>query len=226
MAKLDYGIFTKGRNKFGPAVTYVRGGVQVTREYVKDVRNPRTPGQMLQRAKFSELNRISNAFKPAITIGLANVKRADQTARNKWYQLNKEHMSGDRPSEVEFDFTQAVIALGGAVLPGFAAARAEDALTVDVSWVPNTDVPGAGSNDKVYIAAFQRDSLACVLSRPILRSAAAGALNVPSGWSGMRVHVYAFIVAAEDQFEEVSGAMLVEKGECSHSVYLGSVTII
>lgn len=226
MAKLNYGIFTKGRNKFGPAVTYIRGGVQVSREYVKDVRNPRTPGQLLQRAKFGELNRVSNALKPAITIGLANVKRADQTARNKFYQLNKGKISGNTPSEVEVQYDQLVLAQGGAILPGFGSARADEALTVDITWVANSDVPGAGLRDKVYIVLYQRDTNVAVLGGPFLRSAATGSINVPSGWSGMRCYVYGFVIADENHYEEVSGALMVEKGECSDSVYLGNVTII
>lgn len=226
MAKLNYGVFTKGRNKFGPAVTYIRGGVQVAREYVEKVRNPRTPGQLLQRAKFGELNRVSNALKPAITIGLANVKRADQTARNKFYQLNKGQVHGDFPSEVEVDYTQLTVAQGAAIVPGFSSAKTEEALTVDVTWVPNTDVPGAGSNDKVYLVVYQRDTNVAVLGGPFLRSAAAGSITVPSGWSGMRCYVYGFVVAAENHFEQVSGALMVEKGECSDSVYLGNATII
>ena len=226
MAKLDYGIFTKGRNKFGPAVTYVRGGVQVTREYVKAVRNPRTKMQMLQRAKFSEMNRVSNAIKPAISIGLANVKRADQTARNKFYQLNKKAISGDFPDEVMFDYTQMIISQGGAVMAGFGSVRADEALTIDVTWVPNSDVTGAGSKDMVYLAVFQPDTKVCVLGGPFLRSAASGSVSVPSGWSGMRVHAYAFIVANEDHYETVSGVKMVEKGECSDTAYLGSTTVI
>lgn len=226
MAKLNYGVFTKGRNKFGPAVSYIRGGVQVVREYVKDVRNPRTPGQLLQRAKFGELNRVSNALKPALTIGLANVKRADQTARNKFYQLNKGLVHGATPSEVEVDYTQLVVAQGGAILPGFSTARAEDVGTVDITWVPNSDVPGAGSTDKVYVVLYQRDSNATILGGPYLRSAATATVEVPTSWSGMRCYVYAFVVAAEDHYETVSGAMMVEKGECSHSVMLGTVTIV
>lgn len=226
MAKLNYGIFTKGRNKFGPAVTYIRGGIQVTREYVKDVRNPRTPGQILQRTKFGELNRVSNALKPGITIGLANVKRADQTARNKFYQLNKGLVHGDTPGEVEVDYTQLALAQGGAIVPGFSAASADEALTVDVRWQPNTDVPGAGSTDKVYLVVYNRDTNVAVLGGPFLRSATAGSVSVPSGWSGMRAYVYGFVVAAEDHYEQVSGALMVEKGECSDSAFLGTVTVI
>lgn len=226
MAKLNYGIFTKGRNKFGPAVTYIRGGVQVTREYVKDVRNPRTPAQLLQRAKFGELNRVSNALKAGITIGLANVKRADQTARNKFYQLNKGLVSGATPSEVVVDYTQLILADGSAIVPGFSAARAENVGTVDITWTPNSDIPGAGSTDKVYFVLYQRDSNVAILSGPYLRSAAAATVEVPTSWSGMSCNVYGFVVAAEDHFENVSGALLVEKGECSHSAFLGKVTIV
>lgn len=226
MAKLDYGIFTKGRNKFGPAVTYVRGGVQVTREYVKDIRNPRTKAQLLQRAKFGELNRVSNALKPAVTIGLANVKRADQTARNKFYQLNKGLVHGDTPGEVEVDYSALTLSQGGAIVPGFGSARTEEALTVDVTWVPNSDVPGAGSKDMVYLVIYQRDTNVAVLGGPFLRSAAAGSVSVPSGWSGMRCYVYGFVVASENHYETVSGALMVEKGECSDTAYLGTATII
>lgn len=226
MAKLDYGVFTKGRNKFGPAVSYVRGGVQVVREYVKAVRNPRTKKQMLQRMKFSEMNKVSNAIKPAITIGLANVKRADQTARNKFYQLNKNAVSGDTPDEVMFDYTQMIISQGGAIMPGFGSVRADEALTIDVTWVPNSDVPGAGVRDMVYLAIFQPDTKACVLGGAFLRSAGAGSVSVPSGWSGMRVHAYGFAVADDDHYEEISGALMVEKGECTDTAYLGSTTVI
>jgi hypothetical protein len=226
MAKLDYGVFTKGRNKFGPAVSYIRGGVQVVREYVKNVRNPRTKKQMLQRMKFSEMNKVSNAVKPAITIGLANVKRADQTARNKFYQLNKNAVSGDTPDEVTFDYTQMIISQGGAIMPGFGSARADEALTIDVTWVANSDVPGAGVRDMVYLAVFQPDTKTCVLGGPFLRSAASGSVSVPSGWSGMRVHVYGFAVADEDHYETVSGAKMVEKGECTDTAYLGNATVI
>jgi hypothetical protein len=62
-------------------------------------------------------------------------------------------------------------------------------------------VTNSGSDDKVYLFVYQPDTGQSVLSTPVKRSERSITVAVPSEWSGMRVHLYGFVVGATESKE-------------------------
>ena len=217
MASFNLGILDGVNGKVGTVVGYKRFSKMFMRAYVSKVHNPRTKGQQLMRARFSELNLVARAFLPAFNIGLAGAaKQKHHTQSNDFMERNWDKVSGDTPAEVVVDYTQLVVSDGTLPMPGFGSVRTDEALTVDVTFVPNSDVYMADSHDQVYVFVFQPDTKSGVLSSAVLRSAGSVSISVPSGWSGMRIHAYGFAV----------GDGATNKGLNSSTAYLGSGTIV
>lgn len=225
MARTTKNVLGNQSGRIGQVVGMITDGVQLYRSYTDRVRNPRTKAQQLTRAKLGEFSLIARGFKSAIALGFKNSRKPLESVQNVFIRKNQSAMVGDTPSEIMFDYTQAKISEGAAVMAGFGSIRADEALTVDETFVPNSDIPGASSKDKVYMCLFQPDTKACVLSMGVLRSAGTISISVPSGWSGMKVHGYGFVVAAEDVYD-TNGVKLTSAGECSVTAYLGSATIV
>lgn len=225
MARTTKNVLGNQSGRIGQIVGMITDGVQLYRSYTDRVRNPRTKAQQLNRAKLGEFSLVARGFKSAIALGFKNSRKPLESVQNVFIRKNQSAMQGDTPAEVMFDYSQAKVSEGNAVLPGFGSLRCDEALTAEATFVPNSDVPGANSRDKVYLCVFQPDTKACVLSGGTLRSAAAVAVNVPSGWSGMRVQGYGFVVASEDVYD-TNGVKLTSAGECSMTAYLGSATIV
>lgn len=226
MAKLNYGILTRGRNKVGPVVYYQRGNEQIVREYVKHINDARTPSQLLARARFTALRSVARWFRIPASIGYHNILRGAQTPTSEFMKRNYQSVSGETPAETEVDFTMLTVSDGNCPSVGFNSASMEQALQVDVSFRADSDQPGASTNDNVYVFVYQADLNEGLLGAPVRRNAGRCSVTVPSGWSGMRVHVYGFVKAIMDNVDAETGIVLTNAGDCSRTTYLGSGTIV
>ena len=88
------------KGKVGNLILYTRKGSQITRAYQSDVKNPRTSGQMLQRAKFSNAVKfyqkaVQHFFKFAY-----QDQRANETAFNAFMRHNVDRACLLRKDEV------------------------------------------------------------------------------------------------------------------------------
>lgn len=216
MAKAYQGINGQFSGKVGPNVGRVRSGVQMLSIYQPKVRNPKTEKQLLHRAHFSLLGIVSRAFLPATKIGFAKAKGKLGSGFSHFMKKNWDAVSGSTPAEMDVDYAQLTVSDGLLPMPGFGSARMDEALTVDVSFTPNSDDEGASAADKVYIFVYQADGNVGVLSKPVLRSTGAVSMTVPIAWSGLKVHVYGFAVGDGPNNAEVR----------SESAYLGNGTIV
>lgn len=225
MARTTKNVLGNQSGRIGQVVGMVNDGVQLYRSYTDRIINPRTPKQQMARAKLSELSLVSRAFKTACSMGLKFIRKPLENIQNVFIRLNKSNISGDAPAEVVVDYTQLTIAKGNLPMPGFGSARADEALQVDVTWVPNDDIPGTSASDKVYIHLFQPDTKTGITSEGMNRSAGSAAVMVPSGWSGMRAHVYGFAIADADVFDN-NGTKIISANEPTETAYLGQVTIV
>ena len=217
MANNSLNVLGVMRGKIGNIVGIGRGSVQLYRAYLNKIKNPQTEGQLLTRARFAALGRVARAFSGAATLGFARSKKSIlSTGMSTFMRKNWSAVSGVTPQETEVDLTQLVVSDGNLPTPGFNSASMEQALQVDVTFRADSDQPDADASDKVYIAVYQADLNGCVLGSPVLRSAQRAAVTVPSGWSGMRVHVYGFAI----------GGGTKNNGMRSRTTYLGSGTIV
>ena len=101
MSKNSGGYMGIQIGKLGPAVGSMWKGRNVYRSYNPFVKNPRTPEQQLQRAKFSILTNLARVFSPASNYGFAYKAKAEgMTQRNIFIKLNKDALTYNDPDFV------------------------------------------------------------------------------------------------------------------------------
>jgi len=153
MGRIDL-VKTMGLSgRIGPVVAYVtKDGKQVFRSYVKP-RNPKTPKQKAQRAKFALANQALSPLHNAIGRGYPDVKNAYRTLVSKVYY---EAIVGAYP-DLRVDYSKIQLAAGKLQLPGDVSVRLDaDSHTAFFRWDPRLTSPSlpGSDNDKVNIVCF------------------------------------------------------------------------
>ena len=88
------------KGKVGNLILYTRKGSQITRAYQSDVKNPRTSGQMLQRAKFSNAVKFYQKAVQHFFRFAYQDQRANETAFNAFMRHNVDRACLLRKDEV------------------------------------------------------------------------------------------------------------------------------
>jgi len=220
MGKMKMGILGDFRNKIGTVVGQRwRAGQYTTRAYVKDVRNPNTAKQQLQRAKFSTLGKLAAEFQVASELGFRPLLSSKPTtAVAEFVKRNKAAVHANTVDSVTIDYADLVVAAGGLVNVRFGTPQFDTPQQVDVSFADNM---GSGIHtsltDIVYLFVYCPDAQCGILSDGVQRNEHSASVDVPAYWNGMKVHVYGFTVGADHDKKYT--------GRVSPSTYIGTGNI-
>lgn len=217
MAIYNAGYLSPIRKKLGNAVGRKWRTLDVLAVYQPFVSNPNTNAQQLVRCRFGGAATLSNALKRALLVGFAGICKGTKVPeRSMFIKKNWGSIHCDTPGTVTFDYTEMVIAEGALPECQFGNASFAEPLQVAVSMTDTSDIDGADSHDKVYLAVYDMESGTAVFSDGRnTRADESVSVNVPAYWNGHRVHVWGFAV----------GNGTDNKGVISNSRYLGSGTI-
>lgn len=220
MSKYSQGYMGPQIGKLGPAVGRRWRGKNVMVAYQEFVRNPKSLDQQKVRARFAKLTHMTTMFREICNIGFAAASQGTtMDGANLFVKRNWSNTSAVTPDEVTVNYSQLKLSEGALPTPSFGAPDFNTEGQVDVTWTANLGPLFAGSDDKVYIFVYQPDTNQCVMTYPYKREALAAAINVPSLWSGMKVHIWAFLVGNTDF---VDGEVETNKGMVSETIYVGT----
>lgn len=208
-------FFYQGTKKLGNAVGYSVKGKQLFRAYQGNVANPRSAGQIMQRAKFALLVERAQAIRPAIRKGfeyLSNVRKC--TPFNAFFHVNFPHVQGANPDSVALTPEDMIVSQGP-------LSNVFWSDTIDASTTPNVvslvvtdanlyDQSEAGS--KVYGVIYCEELQQGVMSAGANRMAGKIDIDVPHAWVGLEIHAYGFTASADGK-------------QASDSFYIGHTTI-
>ena len=139
------GIAGKGSGKYGASVWVVRKGQQIVREYVKNIDNPKSEGQVRQRARFKLMSQVTALMSPIVQ----NRPIDDESIRNAFARENAGAFSWDNEnSRAVVDMLGLSITSSSLGLPGLSAVVAASPLPVSLSRTPIESV------DAVFYAAY------------------------------------------------------------------------
>jgi hypothetical protein len=217
MAIYNAGYLSPIRKKLGNAVGRKWRTLDVLAVYQPFVSNPNTEAQQLVRARFGFAASLSNALKRALLLGFAGICKGTKVPeRSMFIKKNWATIHADTPDSITADYTEMVVAEGALPECQFGNASFAEPLQVAVSMTDTSDVEGADAHDKVYIAVYDPEAKAGVISDGRnTRADESASVNVPAYWNGHRVHVWGFAI----------GNGIDNKGVISNSRYLGSGTI-
>ncbi|MBO4587005.1 MAG: hypothetical protein J5677_04220 [Bacteroidales bacterium] len=216
MATVNRGILDGFFGKVGTVVGSFWKGIPVMRAYVRRVRDRKNESQQLVRARFITLGELSSAFLAALRLGFLNeAARNRVTESNIFVKKNWEAVQAATPDSVSIDYTALVVAKGPLHGVQFSAPQFDNPQQVSVVFDPNDELPMVDDNDDIYVFVYCPDSKSGVLGAPVKRSVGRATVDVPSYWSGMKVHAWGFAV----------GGGIDNAGAISDSAYLGSGNI-
>lgn len=217
-------------------------GRVILRAYQPDVKNPQTEAQVAQRTRFLTATALAAGFKDAL-MGLTTAAKSKEiTKRNLLVKtlckasngiINVGGWDGNTmTSSVDWEKIKLsrneVSTEVNVAQPSFS-----EESKVEVTWT------GGEANERVIVVVYQPDSNMALTG---IASANAGTLtvNTPTNWSGMPVHVYAYVMAfgtedsaisydswwsGNDTLAEAKKSQLESEAQYSATTYLGFGTI-
>ena len=189
-------------------------GVNILKALPASVRNPRTSAQMDNRERFKVLAQLAASFLAPSKIGLKTKAKSYGplvTVFDAFIKANQGAVSV-MGGEAEVDYGSLKCSVGSLPQAGFGNASFAEPGRVSVTYSTSADMPGADAQDKEYLFIYQPDTKQGILSAPALRTTGSLEVRVPSTWTGLTVHVFAFGV----------GDGRDNKGKHSDSCYIGT----
>ena len=213
MAIIKQGPYGGYSGKAGNLVGASWKGINYIRVMPASVANPRTPGQVNQRNKFSAVQDFVNLNLNFIKVGykfMANKMTAANAAQS---YLLKNAITGTAP-EFSVDPATALVSHGKlqGVMNGTASVNTGE---LTVNWQDNSARGNALATDQALLLVYnptKAESIE-VLQDAVQRSAGTMELVLPGDFTGDTVHVYLAFKAAD-------------ASKVSNSSYLGAVAVV
>lgn len=209
MGKIKKGILGGFSGKVGTVVGASWKGIDYIRSLPTTVRNPRTPGQVNQRNKFSTVINFLSQITPLIRIGFSNYANK-QTAFNAAMSYNVLNAMSGEGDTVQLDYPNVLVSRGNL----FAAPRGDVNLVdndISMSW--DSLISGNASDDDraLLVICNSVNGEAKYMLDACSRIEGGFSIGYPETWVGDTVEAYVGFVS--------------EDGEVSNSLYLGQVEI-
>lgn len=210
MGKINQGILGGFSGKVGTVVGSSWKGITYVRSVAQSVKNPRTPAQMEQRAKFRLLVSFLSDVTEFVRVGYGALA-VKQTAHNAAFKYNYRNALSGEGESLKIDYSKVRVSEGS--LPGAESGEVSAADgKIKLTWLA---IMGgkAASGDKVMTLLYNpaRRDVVTMTDGDVSRMDGSYESAYPNEWKGDKVEAFvAFRNAA---------------GEVSNSLYLGSVEV-
>lgn len=219
MSKNMKGVLGEQFGKVGPVVARKFRTENVYSAYQKNVSNPRTEAQQIQRMKFKALSELAHNFACGAIFGFrAAAKGTNKSPRNLFQKTNWPMIEANTLDSMRIDYTGMSVSKGGLDNVAFGTPSFDTPGSVKVTFVNSFVACQQTTNDKVYVYIYCPDAKTGVLSEGVKRNEATITVQVPAYWMGLRVHVYGFCRNEGQAVEEFG----IAAGEASPTQYCGS----
>ena len=210
MGKIKGGILGGFSGKVGSVVGASWKGIDYIRSLPSSVRNPRTPGQVKQRNKFSAVINFLSQITPLLRIGFKNYT-GQQSAFNAAMSYNILNAVTGTGADITLNYPRVLISRGKL----FGAPRG-NATVVESEIILNWDSVVSGSaslNDQAFVLLYNSTmGEAKYFVDECIRSEGGYMFEFTPAWKGCEVECYVGFVSEDGK-------------EVSNSLYLGQVEI-
>ncbi|SEA15511.1 hypothetical protein SAMN05216331_12215 [Porphyromonadaceae bacterium KH3R12] len=204
MGRIDLSKSGGMSGRIGPVVAYLtKDGKQVFRSYIKPA-DPKTPGQLAQRAKLGIVNKGLAPLRKVIKQGYPDKGNVYRTLIGK---ACREAVAGTYP-DLYLDYGKIQIAEGTLQLPADIRLHFDPlSHTAVFSWNAqpvNPSLPG-NDNDRVHIVCFDTAHPAEVqtLARGT-RSAGRASVTLPEDWEPATTHFWIYLASPDLRYNSNS----------------------
>lgn len=212
------GILGDQYGKVGPVVGRKFREENVYSAYQKNVFNPNTEKQKLQRMKFKALSQLAHNFACGAIFGFRTAaKGTNLSPRNLFQKTNWPMIEATALDSMHIDYSGMLVAKGALSNVNFESANFDTPGKVRVTFAEFGSPCQRTANDRVFVYVFCPDAKQGILSGEVKLNEGSVTIDVPSLWMGLRVHVYGFVRNQGAAVEEFG----IPAGECSVSQYVG-----
>jgi hypothetical protein len=212
MSKISSGILGGFSGKVGNVVGAKWKGIDTMKIKPSKVSNPKTPGQLDQRTRFSTTLGFLKPITDFLKVGFRHYAKR-MSAFNAAMSYNLQNaITGSYPN-YSIDYSEALVSRGTLTPGADGAVSSTTAGTVTVTWSDNSGNGSALSSDKSMIIVYNptRGEAVSLMTGP-QRSVETASVTVPDDYTGETVYVYLTFINAEGS-------------KVSNSIYCSSVTV-
>lgn len=188
-------IFDNVRQKLANTVMYRLHSKGIMRSNPGTIRNPKTPEQLIQRAKISLLVDLARRMAPVIKVSLKPLA-TNQTVYNAFVQANVPFVEVDEDFNATLATERMLCSNGVLTEPEVSASWDADSNKVVLAHTKEEVTGLSGKDDKVYAGLFEkerRESMLIELSDR--KNDGSKQVTLPKRWSKENLCIYAFAVS-------------------------------
>jgi hypothetical protein len=212
MAIVQNPITGRTRKKLANTVFSKQFGKNTLRSKPTEVKNPRTPGQINQRNKFSLMIALARQLLGMLRISYQNMA-IGMSAFNVFIKNNIKTAITGLPGSYAIDYSLLTIAKGPLTKTLNITAGNDLASKVKRTWTPPIDPLDPANLDLLFNASYNEDKNEWYYgATTTTRLSGTDEQTVPATWTGDTIHVYSFFIDPA-------------KSKCSDSVYSGTVVL-
>lgn len=210
MAIFESAAFVTLKKSFGNLTTYRSRGINILRMKTKEIRNPRTQEQRMQRVALAELVRLSRGFRAAHRLGFPQ-RPLIETTFNTFVRLNTRAVTVSDDLQATVDFPALVCSRGSRKVPAVAVRISRNERQATMSAEAGGFGPDADASDRVYVALYESGQNTCEVydlggrAEPTMQEA-----TLPEDWEPEQVHAYAFVCSAGKDIASATKYVTVE----------------
>lgn len=188
-------IFDNVRQKLANTVMFRRYSQGIMRSNPGKIRNPRTPEQLVQRAKMSLLVDLSRRMAPVIQAGFLPLA-TKQTVYNAFVQANVPLVAVDEDFNATLAPEQMLCSDGVLTVPDVSATSDTDTGKLVLAHAAEQIVGLCAKDDKVYAGLFEKERRESILIELGERAKdESRQVELPKRWSKENLCIYAFAVS-------------------------------
>lgn len=216
------GILGDQYGKVGPVVARKFREENVYSAYQKNVFNPRSEKQQVQRMKFKALSKMAHNFACGAIFGFRTAaKGTNLSPRNLFQKTNWPCVTATSTDSLNVDYSSIMVARGGLSNVYFGAPNFDIPNTVSVPYEEHGAPCQRTKGDRVFIYVYCTDAGTGILSEAVDFDVHTVKVQTPVAWNGLKVHIWGFVRNQGDADIELG----IPAGECSDSQYCGSGNI-
>lgn len=202
------------KGKLGNIVGSYWRGIPYMRSRPEHVKDPKSPAQQMQRAKFGLIMAFLKKIKPVLQAGF-ETEATQRTAFNSAASFNlKNAVTGEDPESLQIDFAALTVTRGPLSPVDSASFESENPGEVIISWQSDTTFGSASEDDEAIILLYNttKDRALYIVEEGPKRSEESYTLNLPEIYEGDSLEGYLSFISPDGS-------------EACDSTYLGSLIV-
>lgn len=216
------GILGNQYGKVGPVVARKFREENVYSAYQKNVFNPRSEKQQIQRMRFKALSELAHNFACGAIFGFRTAaKGTNLSPRNLFQKTNWPMITATSTDALHVDYSGMSVSRGSLANVFFESVNFDLPNKVKVTFLDAGAPCQRTNNDRAFIYIYCPDAKSGLLSEEVKLEAGSIVVEVPTAWNGLKVHVWGFTRNQGEANVELG----IPAGEASDSQYVGSGNI-